>query len=205
MPFTRKAVLRSLRPNGRRFGKRSLKRRRRARSICTSSLAEWRRSPIPRRWRRRRFRPPALLGRLRFPPARRLTLQTHQWRARSPRHMATHSSTSWRRSRATTKTSRAQSTRIIPVSQAQRARAIFRSTRRPGSTWLPAGIDTTKYPNAMSAPPDVQAQVASLIPPSASELGPRRCWVSNSGSRYFVDDWRPCRPIRRRDYCLASC
>ena len=27
-----------------------------------------------------------------------------------------------------------------------------------------AGIDTTKYPNAMSAPPDVQAQVASLIP-----------------------------------------
>jgi hypothetical protein len=35
-------------------------------------------------------------------------------------------------------------------------------------TWLQtaakAGIDTTKYPNAMSAPPEVQAQVASLIP-----------------------------------------
>ena len=35
-------------------------------------------------------------------------------------------------------------------------------------TWLQfgakAGIDTAKYPNAMSAPPDIQAQVASQIP-----------------------------------------
>ena len=42
-------------------------------------------------------------------------------------------------------------------------------------TWLQfaanAGIDTKQFPNAMSAPPDVQARVASLIP--LSRFGPR--------------------------------